>query len=133
MLWKVLRTEPACSLVFWSLGQLEGRRAPSRTSSQHQLRRSDRGANIAVVHPPYTRAVRILMLTGQRVEEIARLHVDQWDAKERIIDWSKTILRRPEIPEWPLQPSPLGEGICTIIWLSALAESRTQGRSSGMA
>ena len=39
----------------------------------------------APVHPPYTRAVRILMLTGQRVEEIARLHVDQWDAKERII------------------------------------------------
>ena len=35
--------------------------------------------------PPYirpTRAVRILMLTGQRVEEIARLHVDQWDAAE---------------------------------------------------
>lgn len=31
----------------------------------------------APVHPPYTRAVRILMLTGQRVEEIARLHVDQ--------------------------------------------------------
>ena len=30
------------------------------------------------------------MLTGQRVEEIARLHVDQWDARERIIDWSKT-------------------------------------------
>ena len=27
----------------------------------------------APVHPPYTRAVRILMLTGQRVEEIARL------------------------------------------------------------
>jgi integrase len=42
------------------------------------------------VHPPYTRAVRILMLTGQRVEEIARLHVDHWDAAERIIDWSKT-------------------------------------------
>jgi site-specific recombinase XerD len=44
----------------------------------------------APVHPPYTRAVRILMLTGQRVEEIARLHVDQYDRKERIIDWSKT-------------------------------------------
>lgn len=44
----------------------------------------------APVHPPYTRAVRILMLTGQRVEEIARLQVDQWDAAERIIDWSKT-------------------------------------------
>jgi len=28
------------------------------------------------VHPPYTRAVRILMLTGQRVEEIAKLHID---------------------------------------------------------
>ena len=44
----------------------------------------------ASVHPPYTRAVRILMLTGQRVEEIARLHVDNWDAEEKIIDWSKT-------------------------------------------
>lgn len=42
------------------------------------------------VHPPYTRAVRVLMLTGQRVEEIARLHTDHWDAAERIIDWSKT-------------------------------------------
>jgi integrase len=42
------------------------------------------------VHPPYTRAVRIIMLTGQRVEEIARLHEDQWDRKEKIIDWSKT-------------------------------------------
>ena len=38
------------------------------------------------VHPPYTRAVRILMLTGQRVEEIAGLHIDQWDNAERIID-----------------------------------------------
>lgn len=42
------------------------------------------------VHPPYLRAVQLLMLTGQRVEEIARLHVDQWDSPERIIDWSKT-------------------------------------------
>ena len=42
------------------------------------------------VHPSYARAVQIIMLTGQRVEEIARLHVDQWDAKERIIDWTKT-------------------------------------------
>ena len=47
------------------------------------------------VHPPYTRAVRILMLTGQRVEEIARLHVDQWDAREKIIDWSKTKNGKP--------------------------------------
>ena len=57
----------------------------------------------APVHPPYTRAVRILMLTGQRVEEIARLHVDQWDAKERIIDWSKTKNGKPHaIPVPPL-------------------------------
>ncbi|MCB1393060.1 site-specific integrase [Nitrobacter sp.] len=49
----------------------------------------------APIHPPYTRAVRILMLTGQRVEEIARLHVDQWDARERIIDWSKTKNGKP--------------------------------------
>jgi integrase len=47
------------------------------------------------VHPPYARAVRILMLTGQRVEEIARLHVDQWDTKESIIDWSKTKNGKP--------------------------------------
>lgn len=47
------------------------------------------------VHPPYTRAVRLLMLTGQRVEEIARLHVDQWDSRERIIDWSKTKNGKP--------------------------------------
>ena len=42
------------------------------------------------VHPPYLRAIQVLMLTGQRVEEIARLHVDQWDAVEHIIDWSTT-------------------------------------------
>ena len=44
----------------------------------------------APVHPPYLRAVRLLMLTGQRVEEIARLHVSQYDRKEQILDWSKT-------------------------------------------
>jgi integrase len=35
------------------------------------------------------------MLTGQRVEEIARLHIDQWDAAERIVDWSKTKNGKP--------------------------------------
>jgi integrase len=49
----------------------------------------------APVHPPYTRAVRILMLTGQRVEEIARLHKAQWDREEKMIDWSKTKNGRP--------------------------------------
>jgi len=57
----------------------------------------------APVHPPYTRAVRILMLTGQRVEEIARLHEDDWDAIEHIIDWSKTKNNMPHaIPVPPL-------------------------------
>jgi len=57
----------------------------------------------APVHPPYTRAVRILMLTGQRVEEIARLHEDNWDAAEHIIDWSKTKNNMPHaIPVSPL-------------------------------
>jgi integrase len=55
------------------------------------------------VHPPYTRAVRILMLTGQRVEEIAALHVDQWNANERILDWSKTKNGKPHtIPVPPI-------------------------------
>jgi integrase len=66
----------------------------------------------APVHPPYTRAVRILMLTGQRVEEIAALHVDQWDAKERIIDWSKTKNGKPHaIPV----PATAAELITSII------------------
>ena len=66
----------------------------------------------APVHPPYTRAVRILMLTGQRVEEIARLHADQWDATERIIDWSKTKNGRPHaIPV----PELAAELICSLI------------------
>jgi integrase len=54
------------------------------------------------VHPPYTRAVRIIMLTGQRVKEIARLHKDQWDRKERIIDWSKTKNGKPHAIPVPM-------------------------------
>jgi integrase len=65
----------------------------------------------APVHPPYTRAVRILMLTGQRVEEIAALHVDQWDAKERIIDWSKTKNSRPHAVPVPALAAELIESI----------------------
>lgn len=54
------------------------------------------------VHPAYPRAVQIIILTGQRVEEIARLHVDQWDAKERIIDWSKTKNLQPHAVPVPV-------------------------------
>ena len=63
------------------------------------------------VHPPYTRAVQILMLTGQRVEEIARLNVDQWDAKERIIDWSKTKNGKPHAIPVPAIAAELIESI----------------------
>lgn len=35
------------------------------------------------VHPSYPRAIQLIMLTGQRVEEIARLHMDQCDPAER--------------------------------------------------
>jgi integrase len=65
----------------------------------------------APVHPPYTRAVRILMLTGQRVEEIAKLHIDQWDAKERIIDWSKTKNGKPHAIPVPVIAAELIESI----------------------
>jgi integrase len=63
------------------------------------------------VHPPYARAVRILMLTGQRVEEIAALHVDQWDAQEKIIDWSKTKNGKPHAIPVPLMAADLIESI----------------------
>lgn len=65
------------------------------------------------VHPPYARAVRLLMLTGQRVEEIARLHVNQYDRKERIIDWSKTKNRKPHAIPLPSLAAELLEGINT--------------------
>jgi integrase len=65
----------------------------------------------APVHLPYTRAVRILMLTGQRVEEIAKLHIDQWDANERIIDWSKTKNGKPHAIPVPLIAAELIESI----------------------
>jgi integrase len=65
----------------------------------------------APVHPPYTRAVRILMLTGQRVEEIARLHADNWDAAERIIDWSKTKNGTPHAIPVPALAAELIEAI----------------------
>lgn len=63
------------------------------------------------VHPSYARAVQIIMLTGQRVEEIARLHVDQWDAKERIIDWTKTKNLQPHAVPVPSLAAKLIESI----------------------
>ena len=78
---------------------------------------------------PYTRAVRILMLTGQRVEGIARLHVGQWDAKERIIDWSKTKNGRPHAIPVPELAAELIEGIIPneYGWFGSFR--RTHGRA----
>jgi len=42
------------------------------------------------VHPPYCRAIRLLMTCGQRVEEIAGLHVSQYDPVEKMINFDKT-------------------------------------------
>jgi len=63
------------------------------------------------VHPSYPRAVQLIMLTGQRVEEIASLHVDQWDAKERVIDWSKTKNLQPHAVPLPSLAAELIESI----------------------
>ncbi|MBN9010213.1 MAG: tyrosine-type recombinase/integrase [Rhizobiales bacterium] len=63
------------------------------------------------VHPSYPRAVQIIMLTGQRVEEIARLHVDQWDARERIIDWTETKNLQPHAVPVPSLATELIESI----------------------
>ena len=63
------------------------------------------------VHPSYARAVQIIMLTGQRVEEIARLHVTQWNAKERMIDWTKTKNLQPHAVPAPSLAAELIESI----------------------
>ncbi|SEG17125.1 tyrosine-type recombinase/integrase [Bosea lathyri] len=63
------------------------------------------------VTPSYLRAVQLIMLTGQRVEEIARFHIDQWDAAERIIDWSKTKNLQPHAVPVPSLAADLIESI----------------------
>ncbi|MGP0093756.1 MAG: tyrosine-type recombinase/integrase [Xanthobacteraceae bacterium] len=85
------------------------------------------------VHPPYTRAVRILMLTGQRVEEIAALHVDQWDAKERVIDWSKTKNGNPHTIPVPPIAAELIESIVPneFGWLFPSAKDPSRPVSAG--
>jgi integrase len=85
------------------------------------------------VHPSYPRAVQLIMLTGQRVEEIARLHVDQWDAAEHIIDWSKTKNLQPHaVPV----PSLAAELIASITpneygWFFPSAKDASQPVSHG--
>ena len=86
------------------------------------------------VHPSYPRAIQLIMLTGQRVDEIARLHVDQWDAAEKIIDWSRT---KNDQPHAVPVPSLAAELIVSIIpnefgWYfpSANDPSRSVGHGS---
>jgi len=38
----------------------------------------------------FGRALQLVMLTGCRVQEIARLTPEQWDPAEKLLDWSKT-------------------------------------------
>jgi integrase len=87
----------------------------------------------APVHPPYARAVRILMLTGQRVEEIAMLHRDQWDARERIIDWSKTKNGKPHAIPVPPVAAELIESIIPneFGWLFPSAKDPSKPVSAG--
>lgn len=63
------------------------------------------------VHPSYPRAIQLIMLTGQRVEEIARFHMDQWDAPEKIIDWSKTKNDQPHAVPVPSLAAELIESL----------------------
>lgn len=43
----------------------------------------------------YCDAVRLIMLTGQRVREIISLRPDHWDSSERTLSWSKTKNGKP--------------------------------------
>lgn len=47
------------------------------------------------VHPPYCRAMQLLLLTGQRVQEICTLHVDQYIKDEGMLAWDKTKNGKP--------------------------------------
>lgn len=67
--------------------------------------------------PHYLAALRLLMLTGQRVREIINLRAEQWDSAARLLTWSRTKNGRPHcIPVAPqaaalldsLAPSPAG-------------------------
>lgn len=68
------------------------------------------------IHAPYTYAMRLLMLTGQRVEEIATLHVDQWNRDERMIDWSKTKNGKPHTIPAPQIAFDLIESLTPNAW-----------------
>lgn len=63
------------------------------------------------IHPAYPRAIMLLMLTGQRVQEICTLHVDQYDREEGMIDWSKTKNGKPHAIPLPSLAIELLDGL----------------------
>lgn len=65
----------------------------------------------ATTHESYPLAIMLLMLTGQRVQEICTLHKDQYDAEEGVIDWAKTKNGRPHAIPLPSLAKELLDGI----------------------
>lgn len=72
-------------------------RTEAKTPGQHWLRESDwvrlwtwLQNPPAAVYMPYVNALRLLMLTGQRVQEICQLRVSQYDRDEATLEWAKT-------------------------------------------
>ena len=63
------------------------------------------------VHEPYLRAMQMLMLTGQRVQEVCTLHVDQYDRVEKLLNWSKTKNGKPHTVPLPARAVELLESI----------------------
>jgi len=84
-------TNPAASIP------TEPKKAGTRWLSEEEYVRLYRWLEAPDVRTPlaYTQALRLLMLTGQRVQEITGLHMSQWDASAGIIDWSRTKNGRP--------------------------------------
>lgn len=63
------------------------------------------------VHEPYLRAMQLIMLTGQRVQELCTLHVDQYDKAERLLEWPKTKNGRPHTVPLPARAAELLDSI----------------------
>lgn len=55
------------------------------------------------LHKAYLNAIRLLLLSGQRVEEICQLRADQYNSEEKLLTWTATKNGRPHtIPLPPL-------------------------------
>lgn len=63
------------------------------------------------VHPSYPKAMQLLLLLGQRVQEVCTLHKDQVSLEEGIIDWQKTKNGRPHAIPLPALAVELLESI----------------------